>query len=236
MSSLPSATGQEGTGDAGAASAAPGAAAPAAGGSDVVSAVITTEDCAELLECARYGETEDLVALLAAGVPPDTVDGGGSTALHRAAANGHVAVIEALAAAGARLLPNNAGSTPLHWAALNGQAAAAAALLTRWDSVARVLEKNALGRSALTEALHRGHAELARALLAHHSAAEVDVGPADARGPLNGEDDADEGSAGEETDEEIGDDDDDGLAQEDFSGAGSGAAGSARGGDDEMQG
>jgi hypothetical protein len=106
---------------AGASSASAAAAAPSG------AAAASAEDCAELLECARYGETEDVVALLRAGVPADFCDAAGNTALHRAAANGHVAAIAALAAAGARLTRNGAGSTALHWAALNGQADAAKA-------------------------------------------------------------------------------------------------------------
>ena len=43
----------------------------------------------ELLECARYGELEDMVAQLDAGANLRVCDGGGNTALHRACANGH---------------------------------------------------------------------------------------------------------------------------------------------------
>lgn len=122
MSSAPSAASGAAAApsDAGSSAAAAAAAAPSG-------AAASAEDCAELLECARYGETEDVVALLRAGVPADFCDAAGNTALHRAAANGHVAAIAALAAAGARLTRNGAGSTALHWAALNGQADAAKA-------------------------------------------------------------------------------------------------------------
>lgn len=37
----------------------------------------------EFLECARYGEVEDLRACLAFGVPVDFRDAGGNSAMHR---------------------------------------------------------------------------------------------------------------------------------------------------------
>jgi ankyrin repeat protein len=41
------------------------------------------EASVEFLECARYGEVDDLRACLAFGVPVDFRDAGGNTALHR---------------------------------------------------------------------------------------------------------------------------------------------------------
>ena len=70
----------------------------------------------ELLECARYGEDDDLKALLDKGVPAGFADDQGTTALHRAAANGHLACVELLAAGGCPHAPNASGNTPLHWA------------------------------------------------------------------------------------------------------------------------
>lgn len=72
----------------GAPQATPAAGEPAAAAAAAV-APITEEDKLELLECARYGETEDLVALLDAGVEANFCDAGGNTALHKACANGH---------------------------------------------------------------------------------------------------------------------------------------------------
>ena len=40
---------------------------------------------AELLECARYGELEEVVALVAAGADVNAADEAGSTALHNGA-------------------------------------------------------------------------------------------------------------------------------------------------------
>ena len=163
----------------------------------------------QLRDCARFGELEDVEALLAAGARVDDAGPGGSTALHMAAANGHTAVIAALAARGALLLDNAAGSSALHWAALNGKADAVAALLAAYPDAARVLAKNALGRSPLTEALHRGHEEVARMLLTHKSAdVEVEAG---ARAGAEGEGEGEGGGGGgggggiveEETDDDV---------------------------------
>jgi ankyrin repeat protein len=100
------------------------------------------EDHLELLECARYGELEDLQALLS--VPEiniNFVNSYKNTAAHMAAANNHVDILRALLARGAlvrslahfhtnrspRIVTlqmnekNESGDTPLHWAALNGQ-------------------------------------------------------------------------------------------------------------------
>jgi ankyrin repeat protein len=130
---------------------------------------LSPEDLLELLECARYGETADVAELLDAGADVDHTDAGGNTALHRAAANGHVDTVRLLAARGARWRANANGSTPLHWAAVNGHAPVVAALLEGWDAELDVLAKNAVGKSALTEAINHGHEDLARALLSHRS-------------------------------------------------------------------
>ena len=44
----------------------------------------------EVLECARYGEPEDLRNLLVAGADVNFCDDAGNTAMHKAAANGEV--------------------------------------------------------------------------------------------------------------------------------------------------
>ena len=82
-----------------------------------LSGPLTEADSIELLECARYGEVEELQQLLDAGVPVDAVDDGGNAALHKASANGHLGAVERLLAAGASVdLPNESGNRPLHWA------------------------------------------------------------------------------------------------------------------------
>lgn len=58
----------------------------------------------------RYGEVEDVEAILASGVDANHQDAHGNTALHLSCANGHADVIRALIKAGASHLPNGAGN------------------------------------------------------------------------------------------------------------------------------
>lgn len=165
----------------------------------------TEEDLLAFHDCARYGELEDVALCLSEKVPVDWQDEKGSTALHKAAANGHAAVIKLLASHGAKFLPNESKSTPLHWAAMNGEKDAVAALLEAYDDSVDVLAKNDSGRSAMTEALTRGHEEVARILLAHKSGEQVAASGAGAAAGGAGA----EGEGGpeeEETDEEVDDD------------------------------
>ena len=120
--------------------------------------VLTEEDHLEVLECARYGEVEDLKYLLSIGCDVNHLDKGGSSALHKAAANGFVEILDVLRLAGARFVANQSGNTPLHFACLTGQ------------SDCNVFAKNLVGKSAFTEATSGGHEEIARMLLAHSSA------------------------------------------------------------------
>lgn len=85
----------------------------------------------ELTDAAASGDGTTVRRLLAQGVPvmagaPVT----GATALHQAAAGGHVSVIEVLIAAGAKVdAPDADGATPLVYAAYHGRQRAVAALL-----------------------------------------------------------------------------------------------------------
>lgn len=125
----------------------------------------------ELLGCARYGELEDLQAIISEGANIDHVDGSGNSSLHYAAGNGHTEVVQVLLVRGAVFRPNESGNTPLHWAALNGHAAIVGLLLDRVADI-QPLAKNAFGRSALTEALGHGHEDIGRLILSHHSVGE----------------------------------------------------------------
>lgn len=125
----------------------------------------------ELLECARYGEEEDLRAILESGVDANYQDENGNTAMHRAAANGQVTCMAILKNFGADLRVNQQGNLPLHWAAQNGQAEAIRFLLDNFAEV-DVLRKNEQGRSVLTEAFQSQNTDAIQLCLAHPSASE----------------------------------------------------------------
>lgn len=124
----------------------------------------------EVLECARYGEDDDLKALLEAGADVNFADLGGSTGLHKAAANGHETCIRILIQFGAKYNKNATGNTPAHWAAENGKAAALKAILEGFE--VDVLLKNDLGRSILTEAFQSKDTDCIQLCLSHDSASE----------------------------------------------------------------
>lgn len=190
---------------------------------------VSEEDQREVLECARYGELDDLRALLDAGADVNFRDAAsGSTALHNAAANGHGDVVALLVDRGARCEPNANGNTPLHWAALNGHAAVVGVLLGRFEGM-DALAKNAFGKSALTDAINAGHEDIARLILSHRS-----VDPSGGRPGVAGVGGAGAGGASvdEEDDgsgEDVGDEDADLLeapGAPDAATVGGGAAGS----------
>lgn len=140
----------------------------------------------ELLECARYGESDAVRAIIEVHSTNslefiNTTDSGGSTALHKAAANGHVSTVSLLLVKGAQHIQNENGATPLHWAAGAGKCAVCKVLLDHFDALSKsdekvkmldVLLKNSFGRSALTEAFTSGDTETVGVLLNHDSAEE----------------------------------------------------------------
>ncbi|KAJ6948581.1 hypothetical protein NC651_002796 [Populus alba x Populus x berolinensis] len=73
-----------------------------------------------LLEAARYDDIEDIASLASSGVSLDSKDSLGRTALHMAAANGHLDIVEYLISQGVDLnSTNKEKNTALHWACLN---------------------------------------------------------------------------------------------------------------------
>lgn len=124
----------------------------------------------EVLECARYGEEEDLRALLSAGADVNFRDAGGATALHKAAANGEVACLKVLHEFGAVYSKNETGNTPAHWAAQNAKADALKFIIANYE--VDMLDKNQLGRSVLTEAFQSKCTDCIELCLSHDSASE----------------------------------------------------------------
>eukprot|EP00903_Cladosiphon_okamuranus_P006422 g6284.t1 len=129
---------------------------------------------ADLLDCSRYGELEDVEAILASGVDANHQDAHGNTALHQSCANGHANVIRALIKAGASHLPNAAGNSPLQWAVQNKHEACVKTLMELYpeSSQMNVLDRNGFGKSALTDAFKTGDAEMVKMVLNHKSAEE----------------------------------------------------------------
>lgn len=128
----------------------------------------------EMLMCARYGEFEDMVAILDEGVVPvDYQNEGLNTALHYVSANGNLECIRELLRRGARSLANSSGNTPLHWAVQNKHLEATNELLANLPGC-DVLLKNDFGRSSLTEAFQTDNAQILEVVLGHSSAAALE--------------------------------------------------------------
>ncbi|RYH12821.1 ankyrin repeat domain-containing protein [archaeon] len=144
----------------------------------------------ELLECARYGEEDDLRTILQASIPVNFQDENGNTALHRASANGHVGCMKILKEFGAEYIANQQGNTALHWAAQNGQTEAIRFILDNY--IVDVLEKNASGRSALTEAFSSKNTDCIELCLSHPSASEDRLLPGDSQKAESNHDTVDE--------------------------------------------
>jgi predicted nicotinamide N-methyase len=103
-----------------------------------------------------------------------------TTPLHYAAANGHTGVVQLLKQCGADpMAVNPQQNTPLHWAAANGHLETVRILLN--PSIATlssstitidVLQRNAAGRSILTEGFSSQNHNVVQLLLEHESASE----------------------------------------------------------------
>ena len=134
---------------------------------------LTESDAAvELLDAARFHDADVVRAVLT--VYPQSInctDEHNNTPLHMAAANGHVDLVDLLLRLGADpSCKNEKGNTPLHWASSNAQHAVVNALLKN-DRV-DVLERNAFGRSALTEGFTSENTDVVQSLLEHKTASE----------------------------------------------------------------
>ena len=151
-------------------------------------ASLTSEEAVtELVDCARYGESDAVRAICdkhgetttnnadTATAPfVDSKNPSGNTALHMACANGHTHTCRLLLSRGANHLANSSGNTPLHWAAANGHEEIVKLLLDepRFKDKIDVLQKNNFGRSALTEGFSSSNTKLVGHLLEHDSAEE----------------------------------------------------------------
>ena len=131
---------------------------------------------ADLIAAATNGDASAVHKLLALGLPVDSVDAQGATALLRAAGCGHTALVQSLI---------ERGANPAHCAA-TGANALSAAVSARHTQVIDVLLKTAVsadqrlpgGGTALMIAAALGHPEIVARLLAHGA----DVNAEDSRG------------------------------------------------------
>ncbi|KAI8813639.1 ankyrin repeat-containing domain protein [Cladochytrium replicatum] len=150
-------------------------------------------DADEFVLCSRYGELDDMQALVAHYLETHQISTdspslhvtlrdlftrksqSGHTALHMASANGHTNIVKYLLQ---HMTPGDVNmgnstdnSTALHWAAVNGHMAVVEVLLA---AGADATQKNLLGRSAVTVAEQQEHREVANILLKSFEVAEDD--------------------------------------------------------------
>ena len=84
----------------------------------------------QVLDLARHGDGERLLAYVDAGAPVDLTDAAGNTLLMLAAYHGHAVVVEGLAARGADVdALNDRGQSPLAGAVFKGEDAVVRVLL-----------------------------------------------------------------------------------------------------------
>lgn len=138
----------------------------------------------DLHEHARYGEPEELLALVQAHIAVenpalsiDAVDAGGSTALHKAAANGEMKCVQILIEHKASYLPNKAGATALGWAVLNRKEDAVKVLLEAYDDVIDVLAVQDTNKSNIvTYAFNAKNQNILQMILEHKSSDDGEDG------------------------------------------------------------
>ncbi|AYU80222.1 Ankyrin repeats (many copies)/Ankyrin repeats (3 copies)/Ankyrin repeat [Leishmania donovani] len=139
-------------------------------------------DVDAFLDSARYNEAGDLDLLKAyLDKNPSDVDARdeqGRTAVHMAAANGHMPILEMLFQFNPQPnVPNDEGNTALHFAALNNRVAAAEALLAHgW----RAAEQNIMGKTALQLIYEKQYNEMETLLMSRDETLDTYVPPTEA--------------------------------------------------------
>ncbi|EPZ34614.1 ankyrin [Rozella allomycis CSF55] len=117
------------------------------------------QEFCDFVECARFNELEEMKAMYVN--PIEAKDNRGNTALHMAAANGHIEIIKYLLELNSTKqfldAQNDNLNTALHWATLNGHVDVVSRLL---KAGASVLIKNDQEKTPFYEAENRGFAEI----------------------------------------------------------------------------
>lgn len=116
-----------------------------------------------LHRAALLGLTDAVRSLVRYGADVNARDPLGETPLHKAAREGHVAVVRELGAAADANVKSNMGMTPLHWACLTGRCEIAAILLAYGADPG--IHNDALdGLTPVELAVLMGHGDLAARL------------------------------------------------------------------------
>jgi len=116
----------------------------------------------DMIQAVGNDRVDELKALLARGMDPDSIDANGEPMLGIAARNGYARIVKTLLAAKAHPnAPNRFGDTPMMLAALKGDLDAVRALQEGGAAV------NARGWTPLIYAATGGHDDVAKFLLAH---------------------------------------------------------------------
>ncbi|CAF1786408.1 unnamed protein product [Brassica oleracea var. botrytis] len=124
--------------------------------------VVEAEKIDDLLEAARYNDIDDLKSLAFDGVSLNSRDSQGRTALHMAAANGHMSIVEYLISQGVDINAlNEENNAPLHWACLNGHIEVVKKMILAGASLSLL---NRYERTPMDEAIGAGKMEIIDAI------------------------------------------------------------------------
>ncbi|XP_030842383.1 E3 ubiquitin-protein ligase MIB2-like [Strongylocentrotus purpuratus] len=120
----------------------------------------------QLIKAAKRGNVERVVEILSISPEKANMKVGGKTALHMAAAHGHLEVVQALLESGAEIdiTTVDSGSTPLHYSVEGDEPAITKYLIGKGADINR---GNDNGRRAIHQAAYKGFVDCARVLINH---------------------------------------------------------------------